>query len=45
MTSEVITVSLVHFQQSEMSILVTAEVLKKFGPKIRDVKDVHLKNM
>ena len=39
MTREVITVSLVHLRQGEKSMLVTAEVLKKFGPKMREVKD------
>ena len=45
MTSEVITVSLVHFEQFEKSILVTFEVLKKLDPKTREVRALQLLNM
>ena len=45
MTRDVTTVSLVHFEQYQKSIFVTAEVLKKFGPKIREVKDMQSTNI
>lgn len=39
MTSEVTTVSFVHWEHDEKSMLVTAEVLKKFGPNSRLVNE------
>ena len=45
MTSEVTTVSFVHFEHEEKSMFVTAEVLKKFVPKRSEVKAVQPSNM
>ena len=45
MTSEVTTVSFVHLEQEEKSMMVTAEVLKKLGPKRREVNEVQPSNM
>ena len=45
MAKEVTTVSLVQFEQYDKLIIVTFEVLKKLGPKIRDVKALHSENM